>query len=152
MSAPTPTRSFYGLRHGATDWNREGRFQGRTDNPLNEDGLGQAHAAADVLRGIRISRIVSSPLVRALKTAEIIGAAVAVPVEVDPGIIEFDFGSFEGLPVRDMMAKHGVKSAESRVHPALRRRDLEHHDRTVAALRFRLARPSRRRQAPVCLP
>ncbi|OKO88575.1 phosphoglycerate mutase [Bradyrhizobium sp. NAS80.1] len=115
MSVPTPTRSFYGLRHGATNWNREGRFQGRTDNPLNEDGLGQAHAAADVLRGIGISRIVSSPLVRALKTAEIIGAAVAVPVEVDPGIIEFDFGSFEGLPVRDMMARHGVKSAEGLV-------------------------------------
>ena len=39
MSAPAPTRSFSGLRHGATDWNRQGLFQGRTDNPLNEDGL-----------------------------------------------------------------------------------------------------------------
>jgi broad specificity phosphatase PhoE len=115
VSVPTPARSFYGLRHGATNWNREGRFQGRTDNPLNEDGLEQARAAADTLRGIGISRIVSSPLVRALKTAEIIGAAIAVPVEVDPGIIEFDFGSFEGLRVRDIMAKHGVKSAEGLV-------------------------------------
>jgi broad specificity phosphatase PhoE len=115
VSAPAPSRSFYGLRHGATDWNREGRFQGRTDNPLNTDGLGQARTAADALRGIGIGRIVSSPLVRALKTAEIIGAAVAVPVEVDHGIIEFDFGSFEGLPVRDMMARHGVKSAEGLV-------------------------------------
>jgi probable phosphoglycerate mutase/uncharacterized phosphatase len=115
VSVPAPTRSFYGLRHGATDWNRQGRFQGRTDNPLNADGLGQAHTAANALRGIGIRRIVSSPLVRARKTAEIIGATVAVPVEIDDGIIEFDFGSFEGLPVRDMMARHGVTSAEGLV-------------------------------------
>lgn len=106
-----PARTFYGLRHGATDWNREGRFQGRTDNPLNDDGLRQAHEAAHVLRGVGISRIVSSPLIRAARTAEIIADAIAVPLATDAGIIEFDFGSFEGLPVRDLMIKHGVKSA-----------------------------------------
>ena len=111
MSAPAPTRSFCGLRHGATDWNRQGLFQGRTDNPLNEDGLRQAHAAADMLRGIGISRIVASPLVRAARTAEIIADAIAVPLTIDERIIEFDFGSLEGLPVRDVMIKHGVKSA-----------------------------------------
>ncbi|MBR0714319.1 histidine phosphatase family protein [Bradyrhizobium liaoningense] len=111
MNALTPARSFYSLRHGATDWNRAGRFQGRTDNPLNEDGLRQAHEAADMLRGIGISRIVASPLVRAAKTAEIIADAISVPLTIDDGIIEFDFGSFEGLPVRDLMIKHGVKSA-----------------------------------------
>ncbi|MDA9488335.1 MULTISPECIES: histidine phosphatase family protein [unclassified Bradyrhizobium] len=106
-----PARAFYGLRHGATDWNREGRFQGRTDNPLNEDGLRQAHEAVDMLRGAGISRIVASPLVRASRTAEIIAAAISVPLAIDDGIIEFDFGSFEGLPVRDLMIKHGVNSA-----------------------------------------
>ena len=111
MSAPTPSRSFCGLRHGATDWNRQGLFQGRTDNPLNEDGLKQAHEAAALLRGGGISRIVASPLVRAAKTAEIIAEAIAVPLTIDEGIIEFDFGSFEGLPVRDLMIKHGVNSA-----------------------------------------
>ncbi|TPQ36000.1 histidine phosphatase family protein [Bradyrhizobium guangdongense] len=111
MNALTPARSFYGLRHGATDWNRAGRFQGRTDNPLNEDGFRQAHEAADMLRGIGISRIVASPLVRAAKTAEIIADAISVPLTIDDGIIEFDFGSFEGLLVRDLMTKHGVKSA-----------------------------------------
>jgi broad specificity phosphatase PhoE len=111
MTALAPSRSFYGLRHGATDWNRAGRFQGRTDNPLNEDGLRQAHEAADVLRGTGISRIVASPLLRAAKTAEIIADAISVPLTIDDGIIEFDFGSFEGLPVRDLMIKHGVKSA-----------------------------------------
>ena len=65
MSALTPSRSFSGLRHGATDWNRQGLFQGRTDNPLNEDGLRQAHEAASLLRDVGIGRIVASPLVRA---------------------------------------------------------------------------------------
>ncbi len=106
-----PSRSFCGLRHGATDWNRQGLFQGRTDNPLNEDGLRQAHEAADMLRGAGISRIVASPLVRAARTAEIIADAIAVPLTIDAGIIELDFGSFEGRPVRDLMIKHGVNSA-----------------------------------------
>ncbi|MCP3471291.1 histidine phosphatase family protein [Bradyrhizobium sp. CCGUVB1N3] len=112
MKVLTPSRSFYGLRHGATDWNREGRFQGRTDNPLNADGLTQAHAAGDVLRGVGISRIVTSPLVRAARTAEIIAAAISAPLTIDDRIIECDFGSFEGLSVRAAMEKHGVKSAE----------------------------------------
>jgi broad specificity phosphatase PhoE len=106
-----PSRSFCGLRHGATDWNREGRFQGRTDNPLNADGLRQAREAAEALRGTGISRIVSSPLMRAARTAEIIADAISVPLTIDERIIEFDFGSFEGLPVRDLMIQHGVKSA-----------------------------------------
>ena len=106
-----PSRSFCGLRHGATDWNRQGLFQGRTDNPLNEDGLKQAHEAADLLRDVGISRIVASPLLRAARTAEIIADAIAVPLTIDAGIIEFDFGSFEGRPVRDLMIKHGVNSA-----------------------------------------
>lgn len=106
-----PSRAFTCLRHGATDWNREGRFQGRTDNPLNEDGMRQAQEAASMLRGLGISRIVASPLVRAARTAEIIAAAIAVPLAIDEGIIEFDFGSLEGLPVRDVMVRHGVNSA-----------------------------------------
>lgn len=111
MTVLKPARNFYGLRHGATDWNRQGLFQGRTDNPLNEDGLRQAHEAAAMLREVGVSRIVASPLVRALKTAEIIAEAISVALAVDDGIIEFDFGSFEGLPVRDLMIKHGVNSA-----------------------------------------
>ena len=112
MNVLIPSRAFYGLRHGATEWNREGRFQGRTDNPLNADGITQAHAAADLLRGSAISRIVTSPLVRAARTAEIIAATISVPLTTDHGIIECDFGSFEGLSVRAAMAKHAVKSAE----------------------------------------
>jgi probable phosphoglycerate mutase len=64
-----------------------------------------------MLRGAGISRIVASPLLRAARTAEIIADAISVPLAIDDAIIEFDFGSFEGLPVRDLMIRHGVKSA-----------------------------------------
>ena len=110
-----PSRSFICLRHGATDWNRQGRFQGRTDNPLNEVGITQAHAAAERLRAVSLGHVVSSPLVRALRTAEIIAAAAAKAVTIDHGLIELDFGSFEGMPVRETMMQHGANSAQGLV-------------------------------------
>jgi broad specificity phosphatase PhoE len=110
-----PSRSFIGLRHGATDWNRQGLFQGRTDNPLNEDGIAQAHAAAERLQVIALGHVVSSPLVRALRTAEIIATASSKTVTVEHGLIELDFGSFEGRPVRELMIQHGKNSAQGLV-------------------------------------
>jgi probable phosphoglycerate mutase len=107
-----PSRAFLCLRHGATDWNREGRFQGRTDNPINDEGIAQAFSVARRLQRLRIDRIVSSPLQRALKTAEIIAAASATPVAIDDGIVEFDYGSLEGQVVADTMRAHNLKSVE----------------------------------------
>jgi broad specificity phosphatase PhoE len=111
----TPSRSFICLRHGATDWNRQGLFQGRTDNPLNDDGIAQAHAAAERLQAVTLGHVVSSPLVRALRTAEIIAAAASKPVTIDHGLIELDFGSFEGRPVRELMVQHGKNNAQGLV-------------------------------------
>ena len=110
-----PSRSFICLRHGATDWNRQGLFQGRTDNPLNDDGIAQAHAAAERLQQVALGHVVSSPLVRALRTAEIIAAASSRTVTIDHGLIELDFGSFEGRPVRELMMQHGKNSAQGLV-------------------------------------
>jgi len=104
----TPKRSFLCLRHGATDWNRQGRFQGRTDNPLNEDGIAQAHAAARRLQSAPPDRIVSSPLVRAVKTAEIAAAAFAQAVAIDQDIVECDFGSLEGQSIEEAMQRHRI--------------------------------------------
>jgi broad specificity phosphatase PhoE len=113
MSAPdAPSRSFLCLRHGATDWNRQGRFQGRTDNPLNDDGIAQAHAAAKRLQHTPLDYIVSSPLVRALTTAEIVASASSKPVSVDDGIIECDFGSLEGRSIGEAMHEHGITAME----------------------------------------
>lgn len=110
-----PPRSFICLRHGATDWNRQGRFQGRTDNPLNDDGIAQAHAAAARLQRIPLDHVVASPLVRAVKTAEIIAAAYSRPLSIDAGIIECDFGSLEGKSIREAMAQHGITAWEDLV-------------------------------------
>jgi len=112
---PTPSRSFLCLRHGVTDWNRQGRFQGRTDVPLNDEGISQAHAAADRLRKLSFDHVVASPLVRALKTAEIIAAAAGKPLDVDDGIIECDFGSLEGTSIAETMKTHDLRTVEDLV-------------------------------------
>jgi broad specificity phosphatase PhoE len=110
-----PSRSFICLRHGATDWNRQGRFQGRTDNPLNDDGIAQAHEAAEKLRAVSPAHIVSSPLLRAVQTAEIIANTASKTVAIEHGLIELDFGSFEGKAVRELMTQHGANSAQGLV-------------------------------------
>lgn len=115
MSVMVPSRSFFCMRHGVTDWNRKGLFQGRTDNTLNDDGIAQAHVAAEKLRAIGFGHVVSSPLARALKTAEIVAATTSRSVTIDHGLIELDFGSFEGRPVRELMIQHGKSSAQGLV-------------------------------------
>jgi len=108
-----PSRSFLCVRHGVTDWNRQGRFQGLTDVPLNDEGIAQAQAAARRLRDIRLDCVVSSPLIRAVKTAEIIATMSGKPVAVDAGLIECDFGSFEGRSISEVMDEHGITAMEA---------------------------------------
>jgi probable phosphoglycerate mutase len=107
-----PSRSFLCLRHGITDWNREGRFQGRTDIPLNDEGISQARAAARRLQSVPFDTIVSSPLIRAVKTAEIIATVSGKPITIDADLIECDFGSFEGRSIREVMDEHGITAKE----------------------------------------
>lgn len=88
-------------RHGETDWNREGRYQGVRDIPLNERGRQQAQALARSLAHFPIHRFVSSPLSRAHETAEAIRAAQAINspphvVEQDPDFREISHGIWEG--------------------------------------------------------
>jgi len=92
---------FWFLRHGETDWNAEGLSQGRTDIPLNAIGLLQAERAAAALLGLGIVTIVASPLQRALRTAEIAGEALGLPVQTDADLMEVNFGEQEGLPMGD---------------------------------------------------
>jgi uncharacterized phosphatase len=66
------------VRHGETDWNRDGRIQGREDIPLNETGLEQAWLVGEYLRNEDWDVLVSSPLQRAKKTAEIIGDCIGI--------------------------------------------------------------------------
>jgi broad specificity phosphatase PhoE len=109
---PTPSRSFLCLRHGVTDWNAQGRFQGRTDIPLNDEGISQADAAALRLRNVRIDHVVASPLVRAARTAEIAASSLAAPLAIDDRLIECDFGSLEGRSIAEMMKERGLTAME----------------------------------------
>jgi broad specificity phosphatase PhoE len=92
------------VRHGQTEWNRIERFRGRADVPLNQTGLAQAEAA-----GRRIAAqwqpvvIYSSPLSRAVKTAEAIQAnlirlqSLDLSVQIHPGLADIDYGQWQGL-------------------------------------------------------
>ena len=87
---------FYIIRHGQTNWNKKGKIQGKTDIELNEEGIEQAKEARKILEKYPIDVIVSSPLKRAKKTAEIINEAKKVPIIFDKAIEERGFGEFEG--------------------------------------------------------
>ena len=84
-------------RHGETDWNREGRWQGWADPPLNETGRAQARELAAQLGSTPFDAVYSSDLRRAHETALIVAEPHGVPVVADPGLREVDVGSWSGL-------------------------------------------------------
>ncbi len=84
------------VRHGRTERNAGGVLQGRADVGLDDTGRDQARALAAALPVL--SRVVASPLVRALETAR----ALADTVEIDERFIELDYGAFDGIPIRDV--------------------------------------------------
>jgi broad specificity phosphatase PhoE len=89
------------VRHGETDWNRDGRWQGGSDTRLNEVGREQAEALAEQLDG-EIDVVYSSDLARARETAEIVAAKLGLEVRLDPRLRERGFGSWEGLTTTEI--------------------------------------------------
>jgi broad specificity phosphatase PhoE len=85
------------IRHGETEWNREEIFRGRADVELNETGLQQAQLLAQYLADQKIDAIYSSPLKRALTTAEKITIYQDVKVNIASELIDFDYGEWQGL-------------------------------------------------------
>jgi broad specificity phosphatase PhoE len=85
------------VRHGQTDWNAERRWQGHADQPLNDAGRAEARALSEAFRGRGLTRIYSSDLTRARETADVVGAVVGVPVELDARLREVDVGEWSGL-------------------------------------------------------
>lgn len=99
-------RVLYIARHGETDWNVAGRWQGHTDVPLNENGRTQARAIAVALRGQTFAGVVASDLSRAHETARIVAVELGLTVSyTDPDLRERHFGPFEGL-TRDECASY----------------------------------------------
>ena len=91
----------YIIRHGKTDMNSKMLMQGRSDNPLNEAGIAQADEAASRFAGmsVNIDRVYSSPLIRAVQTAERI--APGAEIIIDDRLIEMDYGPYEGMDLRN---------------------------------------------------
>lgn len=97
---------FIVVRHGETDFNREQRFQGQIDVPLNGTGLQQAQRLAEALAAERFDLLLSSDLQRARQTAAPLERARAQPALARPGLREQAFGVLEGLDVPTIQARH----------------------------------------------
>jgi len=93
-------------RHGETEWNVGEIFRGRIDIELNETGIKQAELLAEYLSDVKIETIYSSPLKRALKTAEMMAGYHQLEVEIAPGLIDFDYGKWQGLPHHEVKDKY----------------------------------------------
>jgi probable phosphoglycerate mutase len=93
------------VRHGETDWNRENRFQGHSDPPLNATGRAQAHQLAEELQAEPIAVGYTSPLRRAHETAEIVTRRLGIPVQTSASLMEVDVGSWSGLTHSEIKAR-----------------------------------------------
>ena len=93
------------IRHGETDWNVEGRYQGQSDVPLNDRGRRQSAELAAVLREREPSVIYCSDLRRAGESAEILGRALGLCVYQDSRLREIHLGSWEGMLFEDIQTK-----------------------------------------------
>jgi 2,3-bisphosphoglycerate-dependent phosphoglycerate mutase len=97
---------FVFIRHGETDWNRQQRWQGHADIPLNETGLAQAARLGERLAGERADVLVSSDLSRARQTAQPLAEVWRIAPELDSGFREQSFGLLEGLDAPTIKARH----------------------------------------------
>lgn len=94
---PSASRHLLLVRHGQSEWNATGRWQGQADPPLSPLGEEQAREAARQLAAMGFTAVVSSDLVRARRTADILAEAAGLAVEVDPDLREIDVGDWQGL-------------------------------------------------------
>ena len=107
------------VRHGQTDWNLTGRWQGQAaDAPgLNDTGYAQAQTIHEQLKGIEISAIYSSDLLRARQTADLVSEPLGLPVTLEPRLREINLGVWEGMPSDEIEAKYPQELAERARNP-----------------------------------
>lgn len=94
------------MRHGQTDYNHSGRFQGSIDIPLNEAGRSQAKFAIDYLKLQGIDHLLSSPQRRAFETAAIVGEGLGLEVETRADFVERNYGVFEGKTRQEIQLEY----------------------------------------------
>lgn len=105
------------VRHGATEWNVAGRYQGQTDVPLSEKGRAQAAAVGKRFESIPVDVVYSSPLQRAYDTARAIAEPKGLPIHKVEGIKELDFGEWDGLTKEELEEKFGEAFIRYRIEP-----------------------------------
>lgn len=106
-----PGVTLYLVRHGETDWNKDQRYQGQTDIPLNETGRAQAARNGEILKslmpGIASADFISSPLSRAIETMEILRRGLGLDVKayrLEPKLLEVHYGHWEGHLASELQA------------------------------------------------
>lgn len=99
-------KNIFIIRHGETDFNKNGRYLGRTDEPLNTIGINQAKQLAEKARDLTIEVIYCSPLKRALETAEFVKIKHACEIIIDDHFIERSIGVYEGLTKNEAKNKY----------------------------------------------
>jgi broad specificity phosphatase PhoE len=104
-------------RHGVTNWNIEGRYQGQSDVPLNEQGRQQAESLADELALAPVDAVYASALQRAWRTAEATANRHALKVQRDSGLNEVHLGVWEGLTLAEILADYADQHAFWVDHP-----------------------------------
>jgi broad specificity phosphatase PhoE len=92
------------VRHGETEWSRSGRHTGRTDVPLTVRGEELGARTGELLKGRVFSLVLTSPLQRALRTAQLVGL---VDAEIDDNLMEWDYGGYEGLTTNEIRERVG---------------------------------------------
>jgi broad specificity phosphatase PhoE len=92
------------IRHGQTEWSRSGQHTGVTDLPLLPEGEEQGRALRTALAKWSFAEVLVSPRQRALRTAELAGLT---PTQVDDGLVEVDYGAYEGRTTADISAELG---------------------------------------------
>ena len=106
------------LRHGETEWSRSGQHTGRTDLPLTTEGERRAGAIGALLEGFRFTLVLTSPLERARRTAELAGLSP----EIDEDLLEWDYGAYEGITTAQIrkdvgydwtVFEHGVPAGDT---------------------------------------
>jgi broad specificity phosphatase PhoE len=116
-SARVTSLDIYLCQHGRTQLNREGRLRGRLDPELDLVGLTEARDLAELLGQLSPTRVISSPLRRAVQTAEMIAAVAQVEVELDDRLVDRSYGEHDGALVSELAEKYGRPSAAPGVEP-----------------------------------
>ncbi|MDR6552012.1 histidine phosphatase family protein [Paenibacillus qinlingensis] len=97
---------FYVMRHGESEWNRDGRYCGISEIPLSAGGMKQAEQAGEFLRAVKIDHVYASHLERAAQTAQPAAGHRKLRIRQDKRLSEIDFGLWEGLQLEEIKSRY----------------------------------------------